>query len=59
MMVSFPAVRPVTRPVEAFTVATAGALPDHVPPRVVSASWVVAPAHIVAVPVMAPTEGMA
>ena len=59
MMVDVPAVRPVTSQVETFTVATAGAPLVHVQPRVVSASWVVEPAHIVGVPVMAAITGKA
>ena len=58
MMVDVPAVMPVTRP-PALTLATAGAPLDQAPPRVVSASWVVEPAHIVGVPVMAAITGKA
>ena len=48
-----PAVIPVTKPVEASTVATPNVPLDHVPPVVASASWVVEPTHKVNVPVMA------
>lgn len=53
VIVAVPAVKPVTRPVDAFTVATAGEPLDQTPPLVASASWVVEPAQSVRVPVIA------
>ena len=57
-MVAEPAATPVTIP-EAFTVATAVLLEDHVPPAVTSASVVVDPTQTAGVPVMGCTEGRA
>ena len=54
-MLDVPPPAPVTSPVDAFTVATALSLLVHVPPGVpLVASVVVAPAHIIAVPVIVP-----
>ena len=58
-MTDVPAVTPVTRPVEAFTVATPVVPLVQVPWPVTSANWVVEPTHTVAVPVIAATVGKA
>jgi len=58
VMVTEPAFTPVTKPLP-LTVAIAVLLLIHVPPDFASESCVVKPAHTVAVPVIAPTEGVA
>ena len=57
-MVTEPAFTPVTSPL-LLTVATAVLLLIHDPPDFASESCVVKPAHTVAVPVIAPTAGVA
>ena len=59
MIVAVPADTALTTPVLALTVATAVLLDVYIPPDVAEVNVVVAPAHIVAVPVSASTLGSA
>jgi hypothetical protein len=56
-MVEVPAATPVTTPVVASTVAALVLVLLHVPPEVVLVRVVVAEAHTVAVPDIAPNDG--
>jgi len=57
VMVAVPPVTPVTRPVDALTVATPGALLDQVPPEKVELKVVVPPTHTSWFPLRVPAEG--
>ena len=59
MMVAVPAVMPVTSPVVALTVATAGVLLDQDPPVVVEEKGVVAFTQMFCVPLRIPAVGAA
>ena len=58
-MVAFPAVTPVTRPVEALMVATPDALLVQVPPEIVEVKVVVSERQTVWVPLRVPAVGAA
>ena len=57
-MVAVPAATPVTRPVEALMVATAGVLLDQLPPDIVEVKMVVSDKQIVWVPLRDPAVGV-
>ena len=58
-MVAVPAVKPVTRPVLALTVAMAGVLLDQAPPEMVDAKVDVPFTQMPCVPLSVPAEGVA
>jgi len=55
-MVAVPAATPVTTPVEAFTVATSGALLDQLPPGCIEVNVVVPFTQMFCVPLSVPAE---
>ena len=57
VMVAVPPVTPVTRPVDALTEATLGALLDQVPPGTVEVRLDVPPTHTAWLPLRVPAEG--
>ena len=59
MMVAVPAVKPVTTPVVALTVAMAGVLLDQAPPEMVDAKIDVPFTQIPCVPLSVPADGVA
>ena len=59
MMVAVPAVKPVTRPVVALTVAMAGSLLDQAPPEMVDAKIDVPFTQMPCVPLSVPADGVA
>jgi hypothetical protein len=58
-MVALPAVKPVTRPVVALTVAMAGSLLDQAPPEMVDAKVDAPFTQMPCVPLSEPAEGVA
>jgi hypothetical protein len=56
VIIAVPAAKPVTRPVDVFTVATPGALLDQIPPETVDVKVVVPPTHTAWFPLRVPTE---
>ena len=59
MIIALPAATPVTRPVEALTVAMAGSLLDQAPPEIVDAKIDVPFTQMPCVPLSVPAVGVA